>query len=72
MTENDFNEYCARRALIEERQSQREFAIEELEKIKADIKDVLDLNNERDMLLPASYICKLVDKHINELKGENK
>lgn len=48
----------------------KEGAIEELEKIKAKIKDVLDINNERDMLLPASYICKLINKHINELKGE--
>lgn len=45
---------------------------EELENIKSDIKEILSLNNERDMFLPASYICKLVNKHIAELKGENK
>ena len=44
--------------------------VEELEKIKKDIKEVWSLNNERDMLLLASYIWQHVDMYISKIKWE--
>ena len=76
MTDNDFNEYHARRALSEEMQSQREFAIGILEKIKAEIEKEMVESMAEAPCAEEEYRCGLIKSiefiynHITELKGE--
>lgn len=46
-----------------EQKCQKEFAIKELEKIKAEFEDRFLLNQ--------TVAIQIIDKHISELKGEN-
>ena len=48
-----------------------EFAIEELEKIKVEIKSSY-INDYYGHNHGISKACEIIDKHISELKGENK
>ena len=57
-------------------QTKEDFAIEKLEKIKAEIKELAflfdDLSPDKELVVDLDNIEEVIDNHISELKGENK
>lgn len=73
MNDIELVDEIVKRAEEHQKRKEREFAIEELEKIKEDIDHLMSYYTTEagTKLKSQKGIFRLIDKHIAELKGEN-
>ena len=72
MTDEELLKEMEKRAEAYNDRIKRDFAIEELEKIKAEIEKLEYQDFDCNLVLPAWKVYDIIDSYIEELKGESK